>query len=174
MTEIQLDVNIDDLRNIYFKENQQKYFFGPKTKKQSLYLILALIMYPFFVFYALNLKDNWLIVFGTIFFSLLIYDYWRVAKPIYSWKKSVERFLHESSKIKYLRFAYNDTYFIHSDDHKELKQNWELIEKATINDQLIWLYSDTDVLLPKKAMSSDEFQALSDLIFEKVKNVSKN
>lgn len=174
MTEIRLIKDIEDLRAIYYRDNNQKYFFGPTTKKQSVYLIFAIIAFPFFAVYALNLKDDWLFILGSVFFSLLIYDYWRVAKPIIDWKKSVETFLKKADKIEDLRFKYNEEYFIHIQDNEELKQNWDILEKAIINKEFIWLFSDTNVLLPKSSMKESEYYALSELIVGKVKNVEKN
>ena len=88
MIEINLKVDVVELRNIYFRDNRQKYFFGPSTKRQSLYLVVAIAVFPFFVMHALNSSyDRWYFVLGSIFFSLLVYDYWKVARPIIKWKK---------------------------------------------------------------------------------------
>lgn len=174
MTEITLNKDIEELRAIYFRDNYQKYFFGPSTKKQSVYLIIALIIFPFFVLYALNLKDSLFFILGSFFFLLLIYDYWKVAKPIIEWKKSIETFLKKAEKIEDLRFLYNDIFFIHIQDKEELKQSWDIVEKAIINEKFIWLLSDANVLLPKSSMTENEYQAVSELIFSKVKNVEKN
>ncbi len=86
MTEIKLNTDIQELRSIYYRDNSQKYIFGPNTKKQSTYLLIALIAFPFFSIYALNLKDNWMFILGSVFLSLLCYDFWKVAKPIIAWK----------------------------------------------------------------------------------------
>lgn len=173
MTEIRLNKNIEDLRAIYYRDNSHKYFFGPNTKKQSIYLTIAVIAFPFFAVYALNLKDSWLFILGTVFLSLLVYDYWKVTKPIIDWKKSVETFLKRAEKTKDLRLKYNEDFFIHIQDNEELKQNWEVIEKAIINERFIWLFSDTNVLLLKSSMNHMEYRDLTELISKKVKNVEK-
>lgn len=173
MTEIRLNNDIEDLRAIYYRDNNQKYFFGPNTKKQSIYLIIAIIAFPFFAVYALNLNESWLFILGSVFLSLLVYDYWKVAKPIIDWKKSVETFLKRAEKTKDLRLKYNEDYFIHIQDNEELKQNWEVLEKAIINEKFIWLFSDTNVLLPKSSMNEMEYRDLTELISKKVKNVEK-
>lgn len=174
MTEIRLNIDVNELRTIYFRDNNQKYFFGPNTKKQSVYLTIAIFAFPFFTVYALNLKDSWLFILGSVFLSLIIYDYWRVAKPIINWKKSVETFLSKAEKIKDLRFNYNQECFIHIQDNEELKQNWDVLEKVVVNEKFIWLFSDTNVLLPKSSMGDNEYQTLIELIMKKVKNVAKN
>jgi hypothetical protein len=120
------------------------------------------------------LKDSWLFIFGSVFLSLVIYDYWRVAKPIIDWKKSVDTFLRKAEKIEDLRFKYNEEYYIHIQDNEELKQNWDVLEKAIINKKFIWLFSDTNVLLPQSSMNESEFHTLSEQITRKVKNVEKN
>jgi hypothetical protein len=173
MIEIRMKYDVQDLRSIYYKDNDQKYFFGPKTKKQSIYLLIAIITYPFFALYALNTHDSWFFVLGSVFFSLFCYDFWRVAKPIMDWKKSVESFLKIAEKTEDLRFQYNENFFIYTQDQEELKQNWEVIEKAIVNEQFIWLFSDKNILLPKSSMTESEYQALMDLVLSKVKNVEK-
>jgi hypothetical protein len=173
MTEIRLKKDIEDLRAIYYRDNNQQYFFGPNTKRQSIYLIFAIIAFPFFVVHTLNLKDSWLFILGSVFLSLLIYDFWKVAKPIIDWKKSVETFLKRAEKTKDLRLKYNEDFFIHIQDNEELKQNWEILEKAIINEKFIWLFSDTNVLLPKSSMNDMEYRDLTELISKKVKNVEK-
>jgi hypothetical protein len=173
MTEIKLKVDVSELRSFYFENNEHRYFFGPNTKKQSTYLLLSLVVYPFYTIHTLNTKDQAFFMFGTILLSLIVNDYLKVALPIIKWKKSVETFLKEAEKIKDLRFIYSDDYVIHISDNQEIKQNWEIIEKAVINDRFIWLFSDNNILLPKNAMKEEEYQALIELIKIKVKNVEK-
>lgn len=173
MTEIILSKDIEILRAIYHRDRQHKIFFGPATKKQSIYVLITTLAFPFFVMKALSFEDSTLLVMGSIFYSLICYDFWRVAKPIIQWKRSVETFLIKAESIKYLRFKYNDTFFIHIQDQEELKQHWEVVDKAIINDQFICLYSDSNVLLPKGSMTDVEYQELKDMVMEKVKNVVK-
>jgi len=113
ITEIDLKTDLNDLREIYFRDNKQKYFFGPETKRQSIYLVLAIVIFPFFAVHALTLNsDNrWYFPLGCIFFSLLVYDFWKVASPIIKWKKSVLLFLEKAEKIKVLKLKYTDDLF---------------------------------------------------------------
>lgn len=173
MTEIILSKDTAILKTIYFRDRQHKIFFGPATKKQSIYLTITTLAFPFFVMKALSFEDSTLLVMGSIFYSLICFDFWRVAKPIIQWKRSVETFLKKAESIKDLRFVYNDTFFIHIQDQEELKQRWEVIDKAVMNDQFIWLYSDFNVLLPKGSMTNEEYQILKEMVMEKVKNVVK-
>lgn len=172
--EIILKTDINDIREIYFRGNKQKYFFGPETKRQSVYLVLFIVIYPFFAVHALQSNDRWYFVFGSIFFSFLVYDFWRVAKPIIKWKKSILSFLKRIEKVEVMKLKYNDDYFIHIEDNKELKQEWSVIDRALINDRFIWLFSNTNILIPRSSMSEDEFIALSKTVMNKVKNVEKN
>ena len=173
MTEIRLNKDIEDLKAIYYSDNNHKYFFGPNTKKQSFYLTIAIITFPFFAIYVLNNKESWFFIIGSVFLSLLIYDYWKVAKPIIDWKNSVETFLKKVEKTKDIRLKYNEEFFIHIQDNEELKQNWEVLQKAIITEKYIWLFSDTNLLLPKSSMNEIEYRNLTELVSKKVKNVEK-
>lgn len=171
---IHLKYNITDLIDIYFGEGDHIYFFGPKTKRQSLQLVIALTTYPFFCFYVLKNHSDWVFLAGTILFTLICYDYWKVARPIIIWKKSVIRFLKEADDVKLLEFHYNNDYFIHIQDEHESKKDWSIVEYATINDKSIVIRAEKNFLLPKSAMSISEYEALADLLMQKVKNVTRN
>lgn len=173
MTEIKLDISVQELRSIYYRNGSQKYFFGPQTKRESTYLVIALIAFPFYVLKTIDMEDECFFILGSIIFCLFVYDWWRVAKPIIDWKKSVEIFLKNAGAISNLTFKYNELFFTHIQDNQELKQNWEIIERAVVNEQYIWLFSNTNVLLPKNSMSDEEFTALTHVVVEKVKNVEK-
>lgn len=174
MIEIKLTKNIKEIRDIYYRNNNQKYYFGPNTVKQSLLFTIALIVFPFFAMYTFNIENKWFFVSVLIGFIVVCYSFWRVVKPIIVWKKSVENFLRRLASIDDFRFKYNEDHFIHIEGKEELKQNWDLIKQAVLNDKFIWLFSDTNILLPKSAMTENEYLALSKLISDKVKYIVKN
>ena len=173
MTEILLKVDIEDLKRIYFRDNEQKYFFGPKTERQSIYLVLAIVIYPVWVSYTLSANKLWQFVLGSIFFCLAIFSFWMVTRPIIKRKKAVLRFLHEAENVKTLKFQYNDQYLIHIQDDHQLKLEWGVIDRAVITDSYIWLFSTTNILLPKRSMSAEAYESLSEMIMSSVKNVEK-
>lgn len=173
MTEIILKIDVEELRSIYFRDNRQRYFFGPETKRQTFFFLLAILTFPFFVYEYLPSSDNGLFIVGTMFFAYLIHNYWSVAAPIYKWKKGIEEYFESVKKIGTLEFQYNDCYFTHIQDNVEFKQEWTIIDRATINDQYIWLYSNTNFLLPKNSMTKNEYDELSKMVMKKVKNVEK-
>lgn len=173
MTEIELKIDLEDLRSIYFRNNEHKYFFGPKTERQSIQLTVAVLIFPFFAVHALSSDDRWYFVLGCIFFSLIVYDFWSVAGPILKWKRLVLNFLKEVESVQQLKFMYNDVYFVHLQDKTELKQAWSVIDRAEITDRFIWLFSDRNILLPKNSMSQKEFELLSETVMKLVKNVEK-
>jgi hypothetical protein len=151
--EINLKIDKDDLRGIYFEGNRQKYFFGPETKKQSIYLVFAIVVFPFFAVNALKMGNGWYFILGCAFFFFLAHDYWKTAMPIYKWKKSILEFIEEAERLEVLRFNYNEDYFIHTQNSDVSKKEWSMIEQATINERYIWLFSK--------------------MIIDKVKNVDK-
>ncbi len=173
MTEIKMSVDIDDLRSIYFRDNQHKLFFGQSTKKQSTFLIIGVILVPPLAFYSWYIQELGLLLFAIIFLFAVVYEFWKAARNVIQWRKSVEEFLTKAENTKDLRLSYNETSFVHIHDNDTLKQDWTIIEKAVINERLIWLFSDTNVLLPRSSMSELEFDHLSKLITSKVKNVQK-
>lgn len=173
MTEIHFKYNPEDLRDIYFGENKHKYLFGPETKKQSTFLIIAICVYPFYFWYTLNLEDDGLFIVGGMIFAWVCFDFRKVAKPIIEWKKSVLKFLADAEKIKELKVMYNNESIIHKQDNEEIKMNWSVIDHATINDRFIGLHASQNFIFPKSSMTDDEYKNLANIIIEKVKNVEK-
>jgi hypothetical protein len=58
MKEINLNIDLNELRSIYYESDSQIHFFGPNTKKQSLYLVISVFVYPFFAWYSINKKKS--------------------------------------------------------------------------------------------------------------------
>lgn len=172
--EITLKLDIKDIKSIYFEGNKQKYFFGPETKRQSLFLVMFILIYPVFAYYALKSTDSSYFIWGSILLSFLVYHFLDVAKPIYKWKKSILKFLKKLEKIEVVKFKYNNDFFIHQEDKNELKQYWNIIDRAIINERYIWIFSNTNILLPKSSMSDKEYFELSEVVLKNVKNVEKN
>jgi hypothetical protein len=175
MTEIKLIIDVEEVRSIYLDNGHQKMFFGRHTKRQSLYMTISLVLYPFFAYWAINLDDSWMFTLGTIFVSLMIYDFVRVVKPIYVWKKGVDKYLVECTSIKDLRIKYDDNSFWHIQDNDVVKADWAIIESAVVNNKLVLLStSKSNYLFPKKSMNQSEFDGLSQIVMEKVQHVQKN
>lgn len=175
MTEIVLNTNVENLREIYFGTGNHKYFFGPTTKKESAYLVLVLISYPFFALKTFNLKNRVTFILLTILVGIQIYSFIKAAKPIIKWKREVNDFLQKSSRIQVIKVIYTDDYFLHQQDEMISKVDWNEITHAIIQDNLIEIFNEsTNFMLPKKSMSESEFELLSNTVMEKVKNVNKN
>lgn len=174
MQEIQVKIDIDELRSIYFENNEHKYFFGPRTKKESFYFVFAILVYPFFAWYYLKHQEEFIFILGTIFFSLFIFDFIKIAKPIIKWRKSVEEFLVKVKKIQVLHIKYNQNGFIHMQDLRISKVNWSDVSSAYINERFIKIKTtQTTFLYPKKCMHPDQFNSLCQVILDNVKNVEK-
>lgn len=173
-TEIILKVDMEDLRDIYFGKREHVYFFGPKTKTESIGLVCALVIFPVIVLYAIATESAGLgLVFSAIVFFTAVATFWSAAGPIIKWKKSVTTFLESASQVKSLKVIYNDEYILHIQDESETKQNWSIIERATTTDRFIELHANTYIFLPKSSMTPQEYQGLSDKVMEKVQEVQK-
>lgn len=174
MTEIKLKFDLVDLRDIYFGERHQIYFFGPRTKRQSVFFVIALIGFPFLSWYSLQSKDNVLFFFAAVILAFLSYDFWRVSQPIIKWKKSVEFFLKKTATVKEAKIIYTDEYISYSQDGDETKLNWGIVSQATINDRSIVLSGSSNLIFPRSAMSQPEFNTLSKAVMTYVANVKKS
>ena len=168
MTKINLNYTSNDLREIYFGEGHHKYFFGPETKRQSWMLVIALVLYPVFLVYSIQLEDNWLMIIGTIYLGLVMYDFQRKTRPIIYWKKSVEAFLARVDANTEHRLCYDEDSISFYQGDSEVKMLWSSIKKASINDSYIGLTAESNLLFPKNCMTENEFQLLNKVVKKKV------
>ena len=168
MTKINLNYTSNDLREIYFGEGHHKYFFGPETKRQSWMLVIALVLYPVFLVYSIQLEDNWLMIIGTIYLGLVMYDFQRKTRPIIYWKKSVEAFLARVDANTEHRLCYDEDSISFYQGDSEVKMLWSGIKKASINDSYIGLTAESNLLFPKNCMTENEFQLLNKVVKKKV------
>jgi hypothetical protein len=174
MTEIHLNYQSKDLREIYFGEGHDKYFFGPETKRQSWMLVIALALYPVFLVYSIQLKDNWLMIIGTIYLGLVMYDFQRKTRPIINWKKSVEAFLGRIDTNTEHRLCYDEESISFYQGETEVKMRLSGIKKASINDSYISLTAESNLLFPKNSMTEKEFDSLKKFVKSKVALVIKD
>jgi hypothetical protein len=168
MTKINLNYTSNDLREIYFGEGHHKYFFGPETKRQSWMLVIALVLYPVFLVYSIQLEDNWLMIIGTIYLGLVMYDFQRKTRPIIYWKKSVEAFLARVDANTEHRLCYDEDSISFYQGDSEVKMLWSGIKKASINDSYIGLTAESNLLFSKNSMTENEFQLLKKVVKKKV------
>lgn len=170
-TEIHLSNNAETLKEIYFPDKSHRYFFGPKTIRQSIYFLLGLIGFYLWVKDLITKEFHMYNVIGILICSYLIYDYFRMAYPKYKWKKSIDEFIQTSSKITDLRLQYNNDFFTHFQDKDSMQVEWTSITQAIINEKFISLRTETNhFLLPRGAMKEEEFQSLSEVVKSRVEN----
>ena len=174
MTEIKLNYQSKDLREIYFGEGHQKYFFGPETKRQSWMLVIALVLYPFFLVYSIQLEDNWLMILGTIYLGLVMYDFQRKTRPIIYWKKAVEAFLERVDNNPEHRLVFNEEHITFIQGDTETILHWSIIKRASIHADYIGLTAEPNLLFPKNSMTDNEFDGLKSIVERKVAQVHKN
>lgn len=172
--EIRLKVDIADLKDIYFGNREHVYFFGPKTKAQSLGLVCAFILCPIILFHAISVKGGISYIFSIIGFFSAVGAFWSAVRPIIKWKKSVTAFLENAEQVKNLKVIFNNEFIHHIQDETETKLNWSIIERAIITNRFIELDASTSIFLAKSSMTQEEYRILSDKIMEKVQEVQKN
>ena len=171
MTEIKLKVEAADLRAIYFGERHQVYFFGPRTKRHSFFLVVALLGFPFLSWYALTSKDNVLFFVAAGILAFTSYDFWRVSQPIIRWKRSVEAFLKKTAEIKDATITYDNESITYTLGEDETRLSWSSIREATIESRCIVLTGQDNLIFPKNAMQAKDFNELSKTVMGKVANV---
>jgi hypothetical protein len=167
-TEINLSFNRKEIEQIFFENGDQKLLFGGTSKRQSVYLLIGLIAFPFFMQQASVYKSNVIMGIGIVLFGLVCYNYMRVAKRIIDWRRSVRLFLDENEKIQQHTLRYDGEGFELIQDDETFAYKWPEVKNAVITDRYIRLHAPTDALIPRSAMGNEQFEAFKAVVSEKV------
>ena len=85
-------------------------------------------------------------------------------------EKSVIKYLNVISKFKLHKIIITDKAFTIVQDDIETIANWTEFKSVIINNDFINILGNENYLIPKKAMSTSEFELLRTVVSDKLKN----
>ena len=174
MTEINITIRRSDLEEIYRVKDEYKIWFGNRTKRQSWYLTVAFLLYPYYFYRSIGQNDKTVIVMLTLLMGVIVYEFIRVVRPLVAGRKKIEKFISFAVNLKVIKVFYSRDVFRHVQDDQELVYEWGDIKAAQIFDKGITLSTETmGIILPKKGMLSEEFEGLAEMIEQQVEQIEK-
>jgi hypothetical protein len=149
-TEIKLNIDLKIVKALFYEQGYHRLFYGLYNKKQSIILLIGLILFPFYLYYSLEYDIRWLLVVGIFIYYKIIDEFWLATKSVYRWRKSAFKFLKAAKKVKEIIIKYDDIHFIHIQDGNEIKLEWLEIKKANVNENSIQLFFTGNILYTTK------------------------
>lgn len=173
LTEIKLNTDIKIIKELFYSKGYHRLFYGLYNKKQSIVLLISIILLPFYLYFSIKYDNRTLLLTGLMVYVIIISQFWKATESVYLWRKKVKAFIKNVEHVKEITIKYDDNQFIHIQDGDEIKLGWSEIEKGIINDMCLWLIFKDRITLPRKSMSENEYQLLIEKVKEKVKNIIK-
>lgn len=169
---IELKYNRTDFEDIYFRNGGDKTFLNHHLKKQRNIFFLFLGMFIVTLIYILSINENFgFLIFVGILLFFSFYDWYIKASPGIKWKKEIKIYHDGLDKIRENRLILTENAFSLIQDKKETIEKWTEFKRAEMEENFISLISNTTTyLIPKKSMTTEEFDFLRTLFSEKIKN----
>lgn len=167
---IDLTLNREDFKDIFFRDNQGNIFFGSKTKSSFTSFLLFLI-----VFLSVGFASNFWEIHPTVivmsfvvaFISFVVYLI--ALSGLIKRKKNVNLYLKELENFTTNTLEVEEKSLIIKQDTNTTIVKWDSITLSRIMDSYIELIGEEHVLIPKKSMSDSEFESLKIFVERKLK-----
>lgn len=169
---IKLKYNRKDFQEIYYRNGGDKTFLNHHLKKQRTTFFIIAVIFVLTLVYILSINENFgFLIFVGVLLCFSFYDWYIKASPGIKWKKEVEIYLDGLDQVRENRIILTENAFTLIQDKKETIEKWTEFKRAEIEESFISLISNTTTyLIPKKSMTSEEFQFLKTLFSEKIKS----
>jgi hypothetical protein len=97
-------------------------------------------------------------------------DLYKKVAPAIVWKKEITNYLNGLDKIKKNKIIVTPYSFSLIQDGTEIIEKWTEFKRTEINETFIYLVSNnSNYSIPKKSMTTEEFDFLQKFICEKIK-----
>ena len=168
-TEIKLNFNRADFEELHFKHGNEKVLFSKDVKPQFLLSLVAATLFVASLAYSISAHKFWGVsTITTLIFILMVDHLIRKMAPIVKWKRSIQDFLNEQSKFINQRLTLSESTLTLKQDTRVTIMPWKNFKKIVIDNKSISLYGESDLILPKKSMTWQEFDLLKSEVLKNV------
>ena len=166
---INLQFNRKNFEELYFKNKEGNFFFGPRTKRYMISTIIIAVCLIFSKSNTTSVIDHsvlfYILIFAEVFF--VISWIWEILK-ILKWKKSIKNYLDNIATHKNFKLIADDNTFTIALDNDITKEQWNQLKACQVKPDYISIKSNYYYLLPKKSMTAEEYEQLKKVLAEKV------
>lgn len=163
----------EKLRELYFKNGEHIWFFGPRTRRESIGIVLLpIIMGASILSYTLYGRDDLLFI-GSVICAMIAYSFSRAYFRIRRWTKDVLTFVENCVNDEWF-FSYDDHCFTQSINGVVMKREWSEVQSVEMQEGefMSLKLENSHFFLPFCCMSTKQFSDLIELVREKVKKIN--
>ena len=168
---IELNFNRNYFEEIYFKDGQASLFFSSAVKLSFIYFLSALVLFISSIIYSFATnKGAWLIVVLLVSLLLSFTNFYLKSSAIAKLRRAVSEYLDRVSKIKQHKLILTSSTLSMIEDGAETIVKWSAFSKLVIDQNHLSLWGNENFVFPKKSMSADDYNALTEIARCKIKN----
>lgn len=168
---IQLTFNRKDFEEIYFRDQQGSIFLNPRIRKVFVIFLITLLLFLASLRYS-QMTNKLIFLTVLTFLALVVASilYFRQALAILKWRRDIERYISETSRIREHTLVVNTHSISLIQDTVEIITKWSSCTGAKFEEDFIWLFANENHLFPRKSMSPEDYNYLKEVIKERTKN----
>lgn len=157
----------DVFEAMYFRNFEDSYFLGPKTKIRFIAVLSITILMPIV---SISTHATWpsIMLASWVLFIVLWIDYLMMIYKIGKWKKSIHRKLDEQSLVQSMRIGLSEEGLTLYQDELEINEDWVNFTETQISASFILLKGETDYFFPSTSMKEDDYKVMLELVSDKI------
>jgi hypothetical protein len=169
---IEIKYSRSDFEEIYYRNGDDKTFLNSHLKNERNTFIVVSFGFILTLIYCLSFNENYsILIFTGLLLCFVFFDWYQKASHWIKWKNDIKLYLDNLDKIRKTKIVLSKYAFSVVQDKKETIEKWTEFKRAEIEDNFISLTSNTTTyLIPKKSMTTEEFEFLSAMFAERINN----
>ena len=171
--EIELTFRAEDLKAIYYKNNQASYTKSPVVRVPCLAFAIGAVLIVCSWVYAAAIESFGPLILPLIFTTVSLFFYLSRASQIYKFRRDIQQLIDHWAQFDGFRLKVSDAGFALEVENRgsaqmEFIERWTSIQSVVIENDHIQLLGKEQFLFPAKAMQPEEFEFLRETINKKM------
>lgn len=170
--EINLSVNVDHFKEIYFSNGQGHLLKSSMTKAPVVATMLCiLIVFVAYVLSMLSYKFGWLLVLSSIITVVVFTNMIIAVTKFMKWKLAVTQYLNKVAKYKFCSIYIAENMFTLKIDETLYMEKWSEIRSGIVTSNYVSFTgaSGETYQFPAKSMTAEEYKIFQEFITKNIK-----
>lgn len=170
--EINLSINVDHFKEIYFSNGQGHLLKSSMTKAPVIATMLCiLIVFVAYVLCMLNYKFVWLLILTSIITIVVLVNTIIAVTKFMKWKLSVTEYLNKVAKYKFCSIHFAENMFtLKIDEMQYMEKRSEILSGIVTPNYVSFKGASGETYqFPAKSMTSEEYKILQEFITQSIK-----
>lgn len=152
---------------MYFRNYEDSYLLGPKTKIRFIAVLTITILVPII---TISAHATWpsIMLTSWVLFIIFWVDYLMMIYKMSKWKKSIHKKLDEQSLVQSMRVGLTHDGITLYMDELVITEEWVNFTETQLSASFILLKGETDYFFPSSSMNPDDFKLMFELVSDKI------